>query len=781
MEYDLSEFPPCHRFNKTAASAWVNKYLTAKRRDEGLGGKPGRRQVEDFLAENRLWIPSDERTPEEAKEAEDCQKQRKVAPAEKARREDVRAENIVKGLPPVDEEELAIMKLRNRRIKRGVYADLDLCRARIAEMEALGLGKEAGKLRECESRLERCGENLNRCTMSCQGSKDPKAAIALEKMGQFAKDLMKALRASDVERADALEEKFKKDLGTLPKEISLLLGGKPKRPEPSGGVEESKRPPGDEHGDDPKFAKYTRMKNVGVPEGGIRLRMTMDGLSPDEIAKFFGEDVKPKGKVLPIPTELKRYEKFHKMFGDDRLIHRMMSEGMTREKAERNIAILKKEPVLPEGAKKAVEKPKSDPHERRVREWMEGLGGGWKEAGDAGDLPFFEEDEVKKGKVLAGAGALKLKEAKGVSFLDSKLEQTMAILAKGLKCKGRACSMETWVRELDAMKVWNLDGESVVILFGGLPKEISSEFKKAHATPIPSEGVMGFREGSRLVYLLAHVPLLQAKLRAAVLLSESAMNISVLRQRAETILDFVASFHSQKRQIRELMAVFKTFVRREIQRARARNLGREIVMWTKPPFEVLTKELYKKKFRHKSIPTYLTYLTYILKHSAPSTLHICDALRNIKTIERYLPPSEFLKALKVMNVGLRGIRDLFSSIEDEATVAQLSERLERTKDALEKTQAIVERALKEFHEVYTWFVGKKPGDDDFVSFFSELITLCSRLRVAEKKIVDLPPPASLKGVDSTPSPKPPSVPPLRPPVRPSMGGMAAVFAQIKKP
>jgi hypothetical protein len=67
-------------------------------------------------------------------------------------------------------------------------------------------------------------------------------------------------------------------------------------------------------GSDSKYAKYTKMKKMGLPEGPIRQSMMKDAVPADEIEVFFGNA--PKKSGAPSKEEMRtKYPKYVKMLG----------------------------------------------------------------------------------------------------------------------------------------------------------------------------------------------------------------------------------------------------------------------------------------------------------------------------------------------------------------------------------------------------------------------------------------------------------------------------------
>ena len=65
---------------------------------------------------------------------------------------------------------------------------------------------------------------------------------------------------------------------------------------------------------DPKFEKYTKMQKM-MPEGAVRQKMFLEGITPDEIETFFNQLISTKIPVA-VPTELD-YSKYKNIFEDN--------------------------------------------------------------------------------------------------------------------------------------------------------------------------------------------------------------------------------------------------------------------------------------------------------------------------------------------------------------------------------------------------------------------------------------------------------------------------------
>ena len=76
-----------------------------------------------------------------------------------------------------------------------------------------------------------------------------------------------------------------------------------------------------------KYAKYARMKKIGLPDVSIRNKMKMDGISDIEIAKYFGDPLPKsasKGATVDLSKhDLSKYDKMKKIG---------MPEGSVRNK-----------------------------------------------------------------------------------------------------------------------------------------------------------------------------------------------------------------------------------------------------------------------------------------------------------------------------------------------------------------------------------------------------------------------------------------------------------------
>eukprot|EP01038_Epipyxis_sp_PR26KG_P007973 gene7973-10813_t len=105
---------------------------------------------------------------------------------------------------------------------------------------------------------------------------------------------------------------------------------------------------------DPKFAKYEKMKKM-LPEGAVRQKMMVEGISQEDIDKFFKGEIVSSGEndatvppQPPAPVVDERYAKYdrmRKMLPEGAVRQKMMVEGFTSEEIDGyfngNIVVIK--------------------------------------------------------------------------------------------------------------------------------------------------------------------------------------------------------------------------------------------------------------------------------------------------------------------------------------------------------------------------------------------------------------------------------------------------------
>lgn len=94
---------------------------------------------------------------------------------------------------------------------------------------------------------------------------------------------------------------------------------------------------------DPRFEKFEKMKKSGIPEGAIRQKMSLDGLSPSDIDNFFSAAVaspspsssslssSPPSSAPPLLSNIKfaKYEKMMKMLPEGAVRQKMMTDEIS--------------------------------------------------------------------------------------------------------------------------------------------------------------------------------------------------------------------------------------------------------------------------------------------------------------------------------------------------------------------------------------------------------------------------------------------------------------------
>jgi hypothetical protein len=101
--------------------------------------------------------------------------------------------------------------------------------------------------------------------------------------------------------------------GFKPDEIDAFISGAPMPTVSEAPVKDAK---------DPKFAKFTKMKEMNLPEGAIRQKMVAEGLSVADIDAFFSG----APSVAPLAADDPKFAKFAKMKAMN------MPEGAIRQK-----------------------------------------------------------------------------------------------------------------------------------------------------------------------------------------------------------------------------------------------------------------------------------------------------------------------------------------------------------------------------------------------------------------------------------------------------------------